>query len=124
MAVGADSLWGGIVTRRVVTRWKKTVHRRLAIGGAALTIGATILFVVAVLPAAAHSAQLSGRTVCANGDHVITWSIGNDWTGPLTITSASATKGATSYGVTGYNSTVQPGVPTSATTIVPGPTTG
>ncbi len=112
------------MTRRVVTRWKKSVRRRVAIGGAALTIGAVILFVAAVLPASAHSAQLSGRTVCANGDHVITWSIGNDWTQPLTITSATATKGGTSYGVSGYSSRVAPNVPTSATTTVPGPTTG
>ncbi|HYL52505.1 MAG TPA: hypothetical protein VEZ15_11080 [Acidimicrobiia bacterium] len=111
-----------------MTRWKKTVRRRLAIGGAALTIGASILFVVGVLPASAHSALLSGRTVCGNGTHVIRWSIGNDYGLPMTITSASATKGTTSYAVTGYHATVGPvggtSDTTSATTVVPGSATG
>jgi len=113
---------------RVVTRWRKTVRRRLAIGGAALTIGASILFVVGVLPASAHSALLSGRTVCGNGTHVIRWSIGNDYGLPMTITSATATKGTTSYAVTGYHATVGPvgsaSDTTSATTVVPGSVTG
>ena len=113
---------------RVVTRWKRIVRRRLAIGGATLTIGAAILFVAGALPASAHTSLLSGRTVCGNGKHVITWSIGNDYHLPMTITSATATKGAATYAVTGYSATVgrhgTPSDTTSATTVVPGNVTG
>ena len=112
---------------RVVT-WKKTVRRRLAVGGAGLTIGAAILFVAAVTPAFAHTPVLSGSTVCSNRSHVITWSIGNDYNLPMAITSAAATKGTASYAVTGYHATVGPSGSathaTSAKTVVPASATG
>jgi hypothetical protein len=112
---------------RVVT-WKKTVRRRLAIGGAGLTVGAAILFFAAVMPAFAHTPLVSGHTVCSNGQHVITWSIGNDFHLPMTITSARATKGSASYAVTGYQATLGPNGTasdtTSAKTVVPAGATG
>jgi hypothetical protein len=123
---GAVPLWGGVLAR--VVTWKKSVRRRLAIGGAGLTIGAAILFVAAVTPAFAHTPQLSGRTVCSNGSHVVTWSIGNDFNLPMTITSATATRGNSSYPVTGYHATVgasgSPSHATPARTVVPASATG
>jgi hypothetical protein len=100
----------------------------MAIGGAAVTIGAAILFVVGAVPASAHTAVLSGHTVCGNAEHVITWSIGNDYGLPMTITSATASKGAATYAVTGYSANVgkngSSSDTTSATTVVPGNVTG
>jgi hypothetical protein len=123
---GADPFWGGVVAR--VVTWKKTVRRRLAIGAAGLTVGAAILFVAAVMPASAHTPLLSGHTVCSNGQHVITWSIGNDFHLPMTITSARATKGTASYAVTGYQVGLGPSGTgsdtTSARTVVPAAATG
>src|SRR5262249_1987509 len=75
-------------------------------------------------PAYAHHAIVSGSTVCANNDHVITWSIGNSESNmPMTITSATAAANGQSYAVTGYTSPVGNGGSTSATTVVPGPVT-
>jgi hypothetical protein len=100
----------------------------VVVGGAGLTVGAVILFVAAAMPASAHTPLLSGHTVCSNGRHVITWSIGNDFHLPMTITSARATKGAASYAVTGYQATVGPtgsaSDTTSAHSIVPAGVTG
>ncbi len=118
---------GEAFVARVVT-WKKSVRRRFAIGGAGLTIGAAILFVAAVTPAFAHTPLLSGRTVCSNGSHVVTWSIGNDFNLPMTITSATATLGGASYGVTGYHANVgasgSPSHSTPAKTVLPAGATG
>ena len=71
-------------------------------------------------PASAHRALLKGWTSCSNGEHVVLWSIGNDFELPMTIDSATAAIGATSYAVTGYDATVANVGTTSATTIVPG----
>jgi LPXTG-motif cell wall-anchored protein len=77
------------------------------------------------LPAYAHHAIVSGSTVCANNDHVITWSIGNNRDDELmTIESATATINGQSYAVTGYTSPVGFSGTTTATTVVPGPVTG
>jgi LPXTG-motif cell wall-anchored protein len=73
-------------------------------------------------PASAHSALLSGSTVCSDGSHVVNWSIGNDWPTPMTITSATATMNNQSYPVVGYTSPVYAGSPTSAISTVPGST--
>jgi hypothetical protein len=82
---------------------------------------------VAAAPAWAHHPVLSGRTACANGSHVVTWTIGNSESGPdkaMTIASIDATIGATSYGVSGYASPVPPSGETNATTVVPGDVSG
>jgi LPXTG-motif cell wall-anchored protein len=75
-------------------------------------------------PASAHKAVLKGWTSCSDGDHVVLWSIGNDFGMPMTIDSATAVIGAQEYPVTGYSSPVANYETTSATTIVPGVATG
>ncbi len=98
--------------------------RRFGTAGA----GALLIVVVMASPAWAHHPLLSGETVCTNGDHVVTWTIGNVTTSvslTMTIASATAAIGATPYDVTGYSPTVEPNGPTTtATTIVPGDVTG
>jgi hypothetical protein len=106
------------MTQRARTR--SGVRRRLALGSVALSIGALIVFALGASPAAAHTALLDGETSCANGEHVITWSIGNDFDVPMAITSASAGP----YAVSGYVSPVGPLGTTTASTIVPGPASG
>ena len=99
-------------------------RRRAVFGGAAA--GLVAMFVVATaLPAWAHHPVLSGQTVCSNGDHLITWSIGNSETGTtMNIQTATATLGAQTFAVTGYATSVGPSGTTSATTTVPGGSTG
>lgn len=86
--------------------------------------------VVAVVGGFAHTASawrplLSGETVCSDGDHLVTWSIGNSESGlPMRIVSASAGVGMTPYAVTGYTAVVPGGGWTSATTTTPGGVTG
>ena len=75
-------------------------------------------------PAYAHHAIVSGSTVCANNDHVITWSIGNSENNKsMNIDSVTATANGQSYAVTGYTSPVGNGGTTTATSVVPGPVT-
>ena len=76
-------------------------------------------------PAFAHHAILSGEMVCANNDHVITWSIGNNRDDEaMTIVWAEATVNGQTYAVTGYSSPVGFLGTTTATTVVPGPVQG
>ena len=76
-------------------------------------------------PAFAHHAILSGEMVCANNDHVITWSIGNNRDDEaMTIDWAEATVNGQTYAVTGYSSPVGFLGTTTATTVVPGPVQG
>jgi hypothetical protein len=94
---------------------------RAARFGLAATLAAAALVATAA-PAWAHHPVLSGMTVCWNGDHVVKWDIGNSETGSgrnMTIASATATVGATNYGVAGYVSPVKPGGVTYALTVVP-----
>ncbi len=73
----------------------------------------------------AHHPVLSGETTCTNGDHEITWTIGNsEGDKVMTITSASASLGGDTFAVTGYSPTVDPSESTLATSIVPGTATG
>jgi len=76
-------------------------------------------------PAYAHHAIVSGSTVCAGNDHVITWSIGNNRDDEaMTIESATATVNGDTYAVTGYTSPVGFSGTTTATTVVPGSVDG
>jgi hypothetical protein len=96
---------------------------RARLVGFVITI--TVALVLIALPAFAHHPIPSGKTVCTNGEHVITWTIGNSENDKtMTIDSATAAMNGQSYAVTGYSSTVGPSGTTSATTKVPGPQTG
>jgi LPXTG-motif cell wall-anchored protein len=97
--------------------------RLRVIGTVAVLAVATVVVFMGV--AFAHHPVLSGETVCTNGDHEITWTIGNSESDKvMTITGATATMGAQTYAVTDYSLTVDPSGSTLATTIVPGSTTG
>jgi LPXTG-motif cell wall-anchored protein len=79
------------------------------------------------LPASAHSASLSGSTVCFNGDHLVTWHITNSSqtsTLLMTVSSIEAHVGATPYSVTGYSSPLAKGASTDGTSTVPGGVAG
>lgn len=93
--------------------------RMLAMTGVVLGL----LFAVAA-PASAHSSLVSGQTSCVNVNHVVTWSIGNDFGLPMTIDTATATLGNQTFPVTGYVNPVSQGTPTTATTTIPGNLTG
>jgi LPXTG-motif cell wall-anchored protein len=75
-------------------------------------------------PASAHKAIVKGWTSCSDTNHVVIWSIGNDFNTEMTINSATAQIGGQPVAVTGYTSPVGDQGTTSATSIVPGPTTG
>ena len=76
-------------------------------------------FIALSAPASAHQSVLSGTTVCSDGSHVVSWTIGNDWNTAMTITDAHATLGGQTYAVTGYTSPVFNGAPTHATSTLP-----
>jgi hypothetical protein len=89
------------------------------------TAGVVTLFVATASPASAHHPVLAGHTVCANGKHVVTWSIGNSQPSlTMTITFANARNGGHDYAVTGYSPVVAGGGSTSAQSILPGNATG
>jgi hypothetical protein len=79
------------LSTRATKRLGHSIRRRgtLAAGMAAV-VG---IFVVATAaPAFAHTADLAGTTVCSNGNHVVTWTIGSsDTTLPMTIDTVTAT---------------------------------
>jgi LPXTG-motif cell wall-anchored protein len=77
-------------------------------------------------PAYAHHSVLAGSTECFDGDHLVNWSIQAVSVVhlPMTIASASATIGGTTYPVTGYTPTIDDLETTYATTTVPAGTTG
>ncbi len=86
------------------------------------------VFVVATAaPAFAHDEALSGQTVCSNGDHLVTWSIGNRNTPlPMLVVTATATlNGGQQFAVAGaVGSAVPSEADIPATTTVPGNLTG
>ena len=102
----------------------RQVKRRLA--GAGLVAGIVAAFLVATaLPAFADEPVVSGTTQCANGDHVVSWTIGNSQTDlPMGIDAITASIGAQTFDVTGYTAPVPANGSTNATTIVPGAMTG
>ena len=105
---------------------RRTARGSVVLGRSLMSVGV----LVAVVGGFAHAAsawhpEVSGETTCANGDHVVTWTIGNSVrNAPMTIASATAVVGSTTYPVTGYDATVPDHGSTSATTIVPGGVTG
>jgi LPXTG-motif cell wall-anchored protein len=77
-------------------------------------------------PAYAHHSVLSGSTECSDGEHVVTWTIENisGVNLPMTIDAASATNDGDNHTVTGYTSPVPDSDTTSATSVLPGGSTG
>jgi hypothetical protein len=101
--------------------------RRRGVAAAGIAAFAGLFVVATALPAAAHDQVLSGQVACSNGNHVITWSIGNRNTPlPSTIVTATATlNGGQVFDVVGaVGSSVPAGGNISATTTVPGGLTG
>ena len=98
--------------------------------GRAIRAGLVAGVLVALLlafgaPASASTVVASGTTECADGNHVIHWSIGNPATLPMTIEYALAASDTAVYTVEdGYDRIVAPGATTAATTIVPPGITG
>jgi LPXTG-motif cell wall-anchored protein len=106
-----------------VQRWKTARTRARGAGIVAIVAAACVLVFAA--PASAHNFTVHGVTDCPHGEHIITWTIGNpDHFGPLTIVSATAEIGGTTYAVTGYTSPIPEGGSTNATTTTPGSETG
>jgi hypothetical protein len=102
-----------------------SARRRKTLGLGTAVIALFAIGIGTALPAWAHHPVLSGKTVCSNGDHLITWTIGNSEVSRImTITSATATKGAQSFGVSGYSSTVAGNGSTTGQTTVPFSVTG
>ncbi len=98
-------------------------RRRLTLAAMGFVVVCGVLAIG--VPAWAHHPVLSGETVCSDGTHVITWSIGNSETDKvMTIASASASDGTHIFAVTGYSGTVGPSGSTSATTTVAGGVAG
>ncbi len=99
-------------------------RRRAVVGAAGIAIIA--MFVVGTaLPAWAHHPVLSGTTACSDGDHVISWTIGNSESGwVMHIDTATAVLGSQSFAVTGYSPNVAKLGSTSATSTLPGGSTG
>jgi len=79
--------------------------------------------IAAAVPAGATGFALSGKVVCSNGDHVITWTITNQTSNTVKITAFTA-KDPDSYDVTGYTSPLAAGATTHGTTVIPGNLTG
>ena len=75
--------------------------RYLAIGASA-ALGAVALLALAT-PASAHASAITATPACetATGDYILTWSVGNDWAGEMTLTSVAATPTAITAIVTG-----------------------
>jgi hypothetical protein len=99
-------------------------RRRAVVGAAGVAIIA--MFVVGTaLPAWAHHPVLSGTTACSDGEHVISWTIGNSESGwVMHIDTATAVLGGQSFAVTGYTPNVAKLGSTSATSTLPGGSTG
>ena len=112
---------------RLGARLARSGRRRVIVRGAVAVGFAAATITVLALPAWAHHPVLDGQTTCTNGDHVITWSIGNSQP-DLEMTIASATASldgtTTTYAVTGYVSPVAVSGTTSASSTVPGSTLG
>jgi hypothetical protein len=86
---------------------------------ATATIGAVAI--AAAAPAYAHHPVLSGQVACSHGEHVVTWTIGNSESNKtMTVASATAEHGGSTYPVEGYSPTVGPSGSTQATTTLPG----
>lgn len=112
--MGLSARFGQVSTRR-----RKTVSVIVA------AIALAAIGVATALPAWAHHSILSGQTVCSDGDHLITWSITNSVANrKMTITAATATQGANSFGVSDYQMLVDGGGSTTAHTTVSSAFTG
>ena len=99
-------------------------RRQSVVVAAALAV-VTVFIVFTALPAWAHHPVLSGRSVCSDGEHVITWTIGNsEPVRSMHIDTAVATIGADTFAVTGYAPDLAGAASTTATTTIPGGTTG
>ncbi len=103
----------------------ETARARVRSAGIVAVVAAACVLLFAT-PASAHSFTVRGATTCPDGEHVVTWTIRNPETefGPLTITSASAEVGGTTFAVTGYTSPIAERSSTTATTTVPGSVNG
>ncbi|MDQ1475903.1 MAG: hypothetical protein QOE62_1132, partial [Actinomycetota bacterium] len=104
-------------------RFGRSVRRRglIAVGVATF---AGVFVAVTAIPAWAHRPLVSGQAVCSDGEHTITWSIGNtDTYLTMHIASATATLGTLTFAVTGYGDVASHAF-TSATTVVAGGLTG
>ncbi len=109
---------------RAARLFNHSKRRRWAVAAAPIAIVAAVLIGTA-LPASAHTATVTGHTVCANGDHIVTWTIRNNQANDtMTITALNATIGTTDYPVTGVNTTVAGGGFTTGTTHVAGNVSG
>lgn len=101
------------------------MHRRILalVGFATLFVG--VALGVTQTAAGAHHAILSGVPSCSNGDHLITWSIGNSQAKEdMTVLKADAVLLGSSYAVTGYVNPIPPSGSTSATSTFPGSLVG
>jgi hypothetical protein len=107
---------------RVINRHVRS--RTAALGAAAVT--AVVAVLLSATPAWACTLAVSGVTSCVlpnQSDHVVNWTIHNDESAanrPMTIVSATATIGGTTYPVTGFTTDLPPLGTTHATTAVPG----
>jgi hypothetical protein len=119
----ATSLLGGKV--RMLARRGTSRNRRRAVVGAAGVAIIAMFVVGTALPAWAHHPVLSGTTVCSDGEHVISWTIGNSESGwVMHIDTATAVLGGQSFAVTGYTPNVAKLGSTSATSTLPGGSIG
>jgi hypothetical protein len=98
-------------------------RRGVVAGGLAAFVG---MFVVATaIPASAHEPLFGTYTVCSDGNHHITWSIGNsEPVQVMHIVSATATLGGQTFAVTNYNADLGGYTWTGANTVIPGGDTG
>ncbi len=101
-------------------------YSSLRLAGATLVAVAVafVALIAGALPASAAQLSLSGTVTCSDGSHVITWTIVNDSSNTVTITSIFTAKDPLSYDVTGYTSPLAPGTTTHGTTVIPGSSTG
>jgi len=94
-------------------------------GRAGLVAGIVVASIAGfAAPAFAHHAILSGAAICADNDHVITWSIGNNRSDEeMTIVAVSADIDGQPYAVNGIATPYTVGLlgTVSATSVVPGP---
>jgi hypothetical protein len=96
----ATSLLGGKV--RMLARRGTGRNRRRAVVGAGAVAVIAMFIVGTALPAWAHHPVLSGTTVCSDGEHVISWTIGNSESGwVMHIDTATAVLGGQTFAVTG-----------------------
>jgi hypothetical protein len=101
----------------------RTRARRLTV----VATGALGVVLLTAAPAFAHTLVVSGTTSCPAADHVVNWTIRNHETAAdrtLTIESATAVIGGTTYAVTGFDPTIPPTGSTTASSTVPGDVTG